>query len=163
VRAGYVTKFEVEDTYVSRLEPHIVGSREHEELWIPAEELAEFNTHIRGKIRVIEAYFGEGFTGYIPERFGLAGKNTSEQFISLAGSWNIPPSTLRWRSPPTVLPYSYTSLTGLSATLSKMVLLLSARMRCWNVFNRHRLNDIQICHYVTLRAADRYGARMLWL
>ena len=41
------------------------------------------------------------------------------------------------------------------------------------MFNRHGLNeiqiqisrypDIQICHYVTLRAADRYGARMLWL
>ncbi len=26
-----------------------------------------------------------------------------------------------------------------------------------------RYPDIQICHYVTLRAADRYGARMLWL
>jgi hypothetical protein len=91
MRAGYVTKFEVEDTYVSRFEPHIVGSREHEELWIPAEELAEFNTHIQGKIRVIEAYFGEGFTGYIPERFGLAGKNTSEQFISLAGSLEYSP------------------------------------------------------------------------
>jgi hypothetical protein len=86
MRAGYVTEFEVEDAYVSRFEPHIVGSREHEELWVPAEELAEFNSHIRGKIRVIEAYFGEGFTGYIPERFGLAGKNASEQFSSLAGS-----------------------------------------------------------------------------
>jgi hypothetical protein len=86
MRAGYVTEFEVEDVYVSRFEPHIVGSREHEELWVPAEELAEFNSHIRGKIHVIEAYFGEGFTGYIPERFGLAEKNASEQFISLAGS-----------------------------------------------------------------------------
>ena len=86
MRAGYVTKFEVEDAYVSRFEPHIVGSREHEELWVPAEELAEFKVHILGKIRVIEACFGEGFTGYIPERFGLAGKNASEQFISLAGS-----------------------------------------------------------------------------
>jgi hypothetical protein len=87
MRAGYVTEFEVEDDYVSRFEPHIVGSREHEELWVPAEELAEFNSHIRGKIRVIEAYFGDGYTGYIPERFGLAGKNASEQFITLARSW----------------------------------------------------------------------------
>jgi hypothetical protein len=86
MRAGYVTEFEVEDTYVSRFEPHIVGSREHEELWVPAEELGEFNSHIIDKVRVIEAYFGEGFTGYIPERFGLVGKNASEQFISLASS-----------------------------------------------------------------------------
>jgi hypothetical protein len=83
MRAGYVTEFEVEDDYVSRFEPHIVGSREHEELWVPAEELAEFNTHIQGKIRVIEAYFGEDFTGYIPERFGLAGENATEQLITL--------------------------------------------------------------------------------
>ena len=87
MRAGYVTEFEVEDAYVSRFEPHIVGSREHEELWVPAEELAEFNTHILSTIRVIEAYFGAGFTGYTSERFGLAGKNASEQFISLASSW----------------------------------------------------------------------------
>jgi hypothetical protein len=83
MRAGYVTEFEVEDAYVSRFEPHIVGSREHEELWVPAEDLAEFNSHIIDKIRVIEAYFGEGFTGYIPERFGLAGKNATEQLITL--------------------------------------------------------------------------------
>jgi len=83
MRAGYVTEFEVEDAYVSRFEPHIVGSREHEELWVPAEELAEFNTYIQGKIGVIEAYFGQGFTGYIPERFGLAGKNATEQLITL--------------------------------------------------------------------------------
>ncbi len=56
-------------------------------MWVPAEELAEFNAQYVGKIRVIEAYFGEGFTGYIPERFGLAGKNASEQLITLAGSW----------------------------------------------------------------------------
>lgn len=86
MRAGYVTEFEVEDSYVSRFERHIVGSREHEELWVSAEELAEFNTHIQGKIRVIEAYFGEGFTGYIPERFGLKGRNAGEQFITLAAS-----------------------------------------------------------------------------
>ena len=52
MRAGYVTEFEVEDAYGSRCEPRIVGSREHEELWVPAEELAEFNSHIHGKIHV---------------------------------------------------------------------------------------------------------------
>jgi hypothetical protein len=86
MRAGYVTEFEVEDAYVSRFEPHIVGSRVHEELWVPAAELAEFNTHIQDKIRVIEAYFGEGFTGYAPERFGLAGKDAIEQFVAIAAS-----------------------------------------------------------------------------
>ncbi len=82
-QAGYVTEFDVDDAYVSRFEHHIVGSRQHEELWVPAEELAEFNRHLQGKIRVIEAYFGEGFAGYVPERFGLAGKNAVEQFVAL--------------------------------------------------------------------------------
>lgn len=45
-RAGYVTEFDVDDTYASRFERHIVGARQHEELWIPAEELGEFNWHI---------------------------------------------------------------------------------------------------------------------
>jgi hypothetical protein len=83
MRAGYVTEFEVEDTYVSRFEPHIVGSREHEELWVSAEELAEFNGHIIGKIRVTEAYFGEGFTGLIGEETNFAGRDAIEQFIML--------------------------------------------------------------------------------
>ncbi|HEY7093157.1 MAG TPA: hypothetical protein VH393_08265, partial [Ktedonobacterales bacterium] len=83
MRAGYVTEFEVEDAYVSRFEPHIVGSREHEELWIPAEELAQFNIHIVGKIRVIEAYVGEGFTGLIGEETNFTGRDAREQFIML--------------------------------------------------------------------------------
>jgi hypothetical protein len=82
MKAGYVTAFDIEDAYAHRFAPHIVGSRQHEELWVPAEELAEFNRHIVGKIRVVEAYFGDGFTGYVPERFGLKGKNAIQQFIA---------------------------------------------------------------------------------
>jgi hypothetical protein len=33
----------------------------HEELWVPAEELAEFNRRIVGRIEVVAAYFGEGW------------------------------------------------------------------------------------------------------
>jgi hypothetical protein len=87
MRAGYVTEFAVEDDYVSRFEPHIVGSHEHEELWVPAEELAEFNTHIQGKIRVIEAYFGKGFTGLIGEETNFAGRDTVEQFLVVEDLW----------------------------------------------------------------------------
>jgi hypothetical protein len=35
-----------------------VGGREHQELWIPAEELARFNAHIVGVIRVVKRYGG---------------------------------------------------------------------------------------------------------
>ena len=50
---GYVTRFNVDDDYVNKFEPHIVGADYHEELWVPAEELEEFNRHIVGTIEVI--------------------------------------------------------------------------------------------------------------
>ena len=53
---GYVTAFDINDEYISRFEIHIVGSQIHQEYWIPAEELAEFNKNIIGKIEVIEQY-----------------------------------------------------------------------------------------------------------
>jgi hypothetical protein len=82
--AGYVTQFDVDDKYAARFEPHIVGSREHAELWVPAEKLAMFNQHIQGKIIVIEAYFGEGFRGFIPQTAGnLRNKDAVAQFKML--------------------------------------------------------------------------------
>ncbi len=36
----------------------MVGGSEHEEYWIPAEELAEFNRNIVGEIEVIAEYRG---------------------------------------------------------------------------------------------------------
>jgi hypothetical protein len=53
---GYVTRFEVDDDYVSKFERKIVGARVHEELWVPSEELEEFNSHIIGNIEVIRAF-----------------------------------------------------------------------------------------------------------
>lgn len=82
--AGYVTQFDLDGKYAGRFEPHIVGSREHAELWVPAEELTEFNQHIQGKITVIEAYFGEDFHGFIPtDAGGLRGKDAIGQFKAL--------------------------------------------------------------------------------
>lgn len=56
---GYVTRFEVEDRYISRFESHVVGASWHEEFWIPAGELEEFNRHILGRIEVVKT-FGPG-------------------------------------------------------------------------------------------------------
>lgn len=50
---GYVTVFEVDDEYCSQFEIHTVGRSYHQELWIPAEELENFNQHIIGTIKVI--------------------------------------------------------------------------------------------------------------
>ena len=50
---GYVTRFSVDDDFIKRYEIHTVGRRYHQELWVPAGELEEFNRHILGKIEVL--------------------------------------------------------------------------------------------------------------
>jgi len=82
-RSGFVTRFEVEDRYLGRFERRVVGSQEHEELWVPADELLTFNEHIVGSVQVLEAHFGEGYRGAVPDAFGLKGKTAHEQFVAL--------------------------------------------------------------------------------
>ncbi|HLO71223.1 MAG TPA: hypothetical protein VK167_10160 [Flavipsychrobacter sp.] len=53
---GYVTRFEVDEIYLSKFDIQNVGGELHDELWVPAEELEEFNTHIVGQIEVIAKY-----------------------------------------------------------------------------------------------------------
>ena len=50
---GYVTTFEIDDIYISQFPVQTVGTSNHQELWIPAEELENFNRHIIGKIQII--------------------------------------------------------------------------------------------------------------
>jgi hypothetical protein len=78
--AGYVTQFKVEEEYIGQFEKHTVGASQHQEFWIPAEEMEEFNKHIVGHIKVVEAYFEDAFQGFVPEKFGMQGKNAVEQF-----------------------------------------------------------------------------------
>ena len=58
-KVGYVTRFRVHASYLEQFEIHRVGARIHEEYWIPAENLDEFNFNIVGKIEVIAEYRGE--------------------------------------------------------------------------------------------------------
>lgn len=60
-QVGFVTRFAVDDAYVARFPRRIVGAREHEELWVPAEDLETFNRHIESRIEVVEAHFGSGY------------------------------------------------------------------------------------------------------
>ncbi len=55
-RVGYVTKFQVRSSFLSAYEPQIVGSSEHMEYWIPADELEEFNANIIGQIEILAEY-----------------------------------------------------------------------------------------------------------
>lgn len=58
---GFVTRFDVEDEYANRYPVQRVGKRMHQELWVPGEELSEFNAHIAGVIAVVDAFYGERF------------------------------------------------------------------------------------------------------
>lgn len=53
---GYVTQFKVRADYIRRYEVRTVGGSEHQEYWIPAEELSEFNRNIIGQIEVIAEF-----------------------------------------------------------------------------------------------------------
>lgn len=52
-KIGYVTKFAVRKDFLDNYEVKTVGGKTHAEYWIPAEDLAEFNRNIVGKIEVI--------------------------------------------------------------------------------------------------------------
>ncbi len=55
--SGFVTQFSVKTDYLSKYAVQNVGGKIHNELWIPAEELAEFNANIVGKIEVTQSFF----------------------------------------------------------------------------------------------------------
>jgi len=75
---GYVTKFNVPKNYVSKYEPHIVGMAVHEELWIPSEELKEFNSKIEHPIRITRAFYGENYLGELP-----VNENSDKYYVKL--------------------------------------------------------------------------------
>ncbi len=57
--AGFVTRFAVRSAHAAKYEVQQAGGATHLELWVPAEELQDFNRNIVGRIEVI-ASFPEG-------------------------------------------------------------------------------------------------------
>jgi hypothetical protein len=55
-KVGYVTRFYLKTEYLERFDIQTVGGSAHQEYWIPAAELTEFNRHIVGQIEVIAEY-----------------------------------------------------------------------------------------------------------
>jgi hypothetical protein len=69
---GFVTEFDLDDGFAARYPvQQLGGGPVYRELWVPAEELGEFNEHVVGPIRVVEAFYGDGFTGGIDPSSGL--------------------------------------------------------------------------------------------
>src|SRR5213592_1033932 len=46
--AGYVTRFAVRSEFLAQYRVRTVGASVHQELWIPAEDVAEMNRNIEG-------------------------------------------------------------------------------------------------------------------
>jgi ADP-ribosylglycohydrolase len=53
---GYVSRFQVRTKFLSRYSVKTVGCSMHQEYWIPAEDLAEFNRNIVGLIEVVAEF-----------------------------------------------------------------------------------------------------------
>lgn len=53
---GYVTRFQVRADFLSRYSVQTVGNSTHQEYWIPAEDLPEFNQNIVGLIEVVAEF-----------------------------------------------------------------------------------------------------------
>src|SRR5881275_245848 len=54
--AGFVTRFQIPSAFCTRYPRQKVGGTIHTELWVPAEELAEFNGQIVGLIEVVAEF-----------------------------------------------------------------------------------------------------------
>lgn len=57
--AGYVLSFEIKEDYFKKYPVQNVGGEIHNELWVPANELEEFNNNIVGLIKIVNSFFGE--------------------------------------------------------------------------------------------------------
>lgn len=58
---GVVTRFDVDAGYLQQFPVENVGADMHNELWIPAAGLEQFNKQISGGITVVNAFFGAAF------------------------------------------------------------------------------------------------------
>jgi uncharacterized protein (DUF3820 family) len=58
---GHVLEFDLPGEYLKKFPVQNVGSEIHNELWVPAEELEEFNNNIIGEIRLVESFFGSKY------------------------------------------------------------------------------------------------------
>lgn len=58
---GFVTEFEVLEDEVNQYPAQNVGAKNHNELWVPSEELEKFNQAIVGNIEVIKVFVGNDF------------------------------------------------------------------------------------------------------
>jgi hypothetical protein len=55
---GYVLRFKVDSAFLTRYAVKTVGARIHQEYWVPAEDLEEFNRNLIGVIEIAASFKG---------------------------------------------------------------------------------------------------------
>jgi hypothetical protein len=83
--AGFVTAFDAGASFLARYDTKVVGASQHQELWVPAEELPEFNRQLRSPIRVTKAFYGKRYRGPQPVPAGIKEPNPRGQLRLLRG------------------------------------------------------------------------------
>ncbi len=58
---GFVTTFDMNEKFIEKYEIQNVGGYIHNELWLPSEELEEFNSNIIGEIQITKTFLGKQF------------------------------------------------------------------------------------------------------
>lgn len=53
---GFVTRFEIDEATAARYEVQDAGGHEHQELWVPSNQVGRFNKGIIGLIEVVATY-----------------------------------------------------------------------------------------------------------
>jgi hypothetical protein len=56
---GIVTAFDVNSSFLEKYEVQNVGDKNHNELWIPSEELIDFNANIVNGIEIVNVHFSD--------------------------------------------------------------------------------------------------------
>jgi hypothetical protein len=60
---GYVLRFQVDEGFLGRYAVQTVGASVHQEYWIPADELEEFNRNLVGPIEVVAVHTAADASG----------------------------------------------------------------------------------------------------
>jgi hypothetical protein len=60
---GAITAFDLPQAYLQTFSVQTVGASLHQELWIPAEQLDDFNQRIIGLIRLVDVFYGKRYQG----------------------------------------------------------------------------------------------------
>jgi hypothetical protein len=58
---GYVLRFRIRSEFLGKYPVRTVGSAVHQEYWIPASELDEFNPQLEGPIDLVACFRGKSF------------------------------------------------------------------------------------------------------